>query len=86
MSSQETSAIAVCASGPADLEALVQAVRGAGSWSIVPIQYSVGTTLAKTRTSPSRLMSVQNACGLLPGCSYKLLRASTSAIGSPTPS
>ena len=39
MSSQETSAIAVCASGPADLEALVQAVRGAGSWSIVPIEW-----------------------------------------------
>ena len=55
------------------------------SCSIVLIQYSLGTMLASTRTSPSRSMSVQKACGLLPGFSYRSLRLSTSSIGSPMP-
>jgi transcriptional regulator with AAA-type ATPase domain len=39
MPSQETSSIAVCATEAADLDALVRVVRGAGSWSILPIQW-----------------------------------------------
>ena len=36
------------------------------SWSIVSIHRSFGSTLQSTRTSPSRSMSMQNACWLLP--------------------
>ena len=41
------------------------------SCNIVPIQYSLGTMFASTRTSPSRSMSVQKACGDLPFCSNR---------------
>jgi DNA-binding NtrC family response regulator len=39
MPSQETSSVAVCATEVAELDALVRAVRSAGAWSILPIQW-----------------------------------------------
>ncbi|MEO2089013.1 MAG: hypothetical protein ABGY75_05890 [Gemmataceae bacterium] len=53
---------------------------------MVPIQYSLGTMFASTRTSPSRSMSVQKACGDLPFFSYRSLALMTVPMGRPMPS
>src|SRR5262245_54217672 len=46
MVAQEISNIAVCATVAADLEGLIQAVRAAGSWGIVAIEWPDAAGLA----------------------------------------
>ena len=58
--------------GPARAASCPSSIRWARCWP------------ARARR-PSRSMSVQKACGLLPGFSYRSLRAITSSIGRPMP-
>src|SRR5262245_13865018 len=50
MGMQETTSIAVCAVGSADLESLATAVREVGAWSIVPIQWPNAPALVAARS------------------------------------
>ena len=46
MNGQETSSIAVCAGAPQELESLTTALRAAGRWSLIPIQWPNPVSLA----------------------------------------
>jgi transcriptional regulator with GAF, ATPase, and Fis domain len=49
MASQETTSIAVCAVSPTELDETVRAVRAAGAWSIVPVQWPDAKALIAAR-------------------------------------